>query len=208
MVTVERAGFTPCSEGWQPAQRWKAPRVRRIPALFAEERMMRPWVESLRSNPERGCSCPRWSLQPVRQRFHDERCPSGSGWGKTLLPVARKGDAAKRGGPRQEGRSWPVKSRLVSVRAGFIADRKVSEGPARRHHPSSEQGLSLSREASVTCAGAACEPRGSGAGERSARAHARAARDGDRTIVWACSRVVVVAEVDERRLVQTERSGV
>lgn len=66
----------------------------------------------------------------------------------------------------------------------------------------------MSREALAERAGAACEPRGSGAGERRARAHARAARDGDQAVVWACSRVVVVAEVDERRLVQTERSRV
>lgn len=66
----------------------------------------------------------------------------------------------------------------------------------------------MSREALAERAGAACEPRGSGAGERRARAHARAARDGDQAVVWACSRVVVVAEVDERRLVQAERSRV
>jgi len=66
----------------------------------------------------------------------------------------------------------------------------------------------LSRETSVQRAGAACEPRGSEAGERRARAHARAVRDGDRAIVWTCPRVVVVAEVDERRLVRTERSWV
>jgi len=66
----------------------------------------------------------------------------------------------------------------------------------------------LSREASVERAGVACEPRGSGAGERRARAHARAVGDGDQAVLWACSRVVVVAEVDERRLVQTERSRV
>jgi len=64
----------------------------------------------------------------------------------------------------------------------------------------------LSRLASVERAGAACEPRGSEAGERRARAHAQAVRDGDQAIVWACPRVVVVAEIDERRLVQTERS--
>jgi len=66
----------------------------------------------------------------------------------------------------------------------------------------------LSREASVERAGAVYEPRGSGAGERRARAHVRAARDGDQAVVRACSRVVVVAEVDERRLVLTERSRV
>jgi len=85
----------------------------------------------------------------------------------------------------------------------FSAGRKAGDGQARRHHPGSVQGLSSSREASVMRAGAVCAPRGSGAGERSARAHVRAVPDGDRAVPWACSRVVVVAEVDERRLVQT-----
>lgn len=133
--------------------------------------------------------------------------------GEKLSSGRPQGRRPKRGGPRREGRPWPVKTRLVIVLAagrGFGPDlrrssagRKVGEGPARRHHPSLVQGLSRSCEASVTRAGAACELRGSGAGERSARAHGRAARDGDQAVVWVCSRVVVVAEVDERRLVQT-----
>jgi len=137
--------------------------------------------------------------------------------GEELSSGRPQGRRPKRGGPRQEGRPWPVKTRLVTVRAagrGFGLDRlfprgvssagrKVGEGPARCHHPIPVQGLSLSREASVTRAGAACEPHASEADERRARAHARAVRGGDQAIVWACSRVVVVAEVDERRLVQT-----
>jgi len=42
MVTIERVGFTPCPGDRQPAHRSKAPRVQRIPALFAEERVRRP----------------------------------------------------------------------------------------------------------------------------------------------------------------------
>lgn len=156
----------------------------------------------------------RRSLQPVEPRFHDERCPSGSGWGKTLFRSPARTTSEERP-PRREGRPWPVKTRLATLRlheGRFGQARK--RGPARSEragmgcHPWSVQGPSLSREASVTRAGAVCEPRGSEAGERRARAHARAARDGDQAVVRACSRVVVVAEVDERRLVQTERSGV
>jgi len=150
------------------------------------------------------------SLQPVMQRFRDERCPSGSGREKTLLRSSTRTTPEERRSSN-EARSWPVKARLASVLSGpFQAGAQAHpwERPARHRHPGSMQGPSSSREASVSRAGAVCEPRESGAGGRSARAHARAERDGDRTIVRACSRVVVVAEVDERRLVQTERSRV
>jgi len=133
------------------------------------------------------------TLQPARPRFHDERCPSGSGWEKTLLRSPARTTPEERR-PSNEGRSWPVKTRLASVPAD--AATRIGTGTAS------------SREALVARAGVVCEPRESGAGERSARAHARAVRDGDQAVVRACSRIVVVAEVDERRLVQTERSGV
>jgi hypothetical protein len=156
----------------------------------------------------------RRSLQPVAPRFHDERCPSGSGWGKTLFRSPARVTSEERP-PRREGRPWPVKTRLATFRLDEGRFRQARKrGPARSEsarrdcHPWSVQGPSLSREASVTRAGAVCEPRGSEAGERRARAHVRAARNGDQAVVRVCSRVVVVAEVDERRLVQTERSGV
>jgi len=129
------------------------------------------------------------------------------GLGKNSPPVARKGDV-RREAALERGAILAREDSTGERSSRFSAGRKAGGGPARRHHPSSVQGLSLSREASVMRAGAACAPRGSGAGERSARAHVRAAPDGDQAVVWACSRIVVVAEVDERRLVQTERSGV
>jgi hypothetical protein len=136
------------------------------------------------------------------------------GLGKNSPPVTRKGDAGRRGASIEAplAREDSTGGYLGSVQADSSQARKrtlekVGKG-SMCCHPFSVQGLSLSREASVMRAGAACEPRESGAGERRARAHAGAAWDGDQAVVWACSRVVVVAEVDERRLVQTERSGV
>lgn len=46
----------------------------------------------------------RRSLQPAGPRFHDERCPSGSGWGKTLLrsparAMSEERPPSKRGAP-------------------------------------------------------------------------------------------------------------
>jgi hypothetical protein len=137
--------------------------------------------------------------------------------GKKLSSGRPQGRRLGREAALERGRSWPVKSRLASEPAGSRrpapgARKRARNRPARdltgRRHPISVQGSSSSRGASVERAGGACEPRDSGAGERSARAHVRAARDGDQAVVWACSRIVVVAEVDERRLVQTERSGV
>jgi len=181
--------------------------------LFAEERVTQPWVGSLKDQPRTGRGPDRAGVSSRRGSGSMTRGVRADRVGEKLSSGRPQGRRPKRGGPRREGRPWPVKTRLVIVRAagrGFGPDlrrssagRKVGEGPARRHHPSLVQGLSLSCEASVARAGAACELRGSGAGERSARAHARAARDGDQAVVWVCSRVVVVAEVDERRLVQT-----
>jgi hypothetical protein len=156
----------------------------------------------------------RRSLQPVAPRFHDERCPSGSGWGKTLFRsparvTSEERPPSTRGAPLAREDSTgdlPARRRPVpasaQARPGAVREREKGLPPV------SVQGPSLSREASVTRAGAVCEPRGSEAGERRARAHVRAARNGDQAVVRVCSRVVVVAEVDERRLVQTERSGV
>jgi len=57
----------------------------------------------------------RRSLQPVGPRFHDERCPSGSGWGKTLLRSPARAMSEERP-PSEEGRPWPVKTRLATIR--------------------------------------------------------------------------------------------
>jgi hypothetical protein len=120
----------------------------------------------------------RRSLQPARQRCHDERCPSGSGWGT----------ARSRALARACGR-------------GPLA-RETSAGGCRR-------GGARLRPRSLRRA--ALPVLGAERGERSARAHAGP------TLSYAgrgsggrrsCSRIELVAEVDERRLVLAERPWV
>jgi len=67
--------------------RWKAPRAQQTSLFFAEGRAKRPSVGSSRCRSLTGAPPRCRSLQPALQRSHDERCPSGSGWGSALSPA-------------------------------------------------------------------------------------------------------------------------
>jgi len=92
--------------------------------------------------PSRERPSQRRSLQPAVQRSHDERCPSGSGWGKPSLYDARKG-ASERGrcrqrkppvspGPRNLGR-W-----RLWRKAGLRLRTVRRDGAARAAHRDSD----------------------------------------------------------------------
>jgi len=128
-------------------------------------------------SPDREVRPQRRSLQPAVQRSHDERCPSGSDRGQSSL-------------------STPVRAR----------GREGGTGGASR-------GCPLIRETStgtVHGVGWGFGPRPYGAAVLPvppAGIPVLAMRHVAQAIVRSCSRVVAVAEVDERRLVQAGRPG-
>jgi len=77
------------------------------------------------------------TLQPARPRFHDERCPSGSGWEKTLLTVARKDDAR----------------REAALERGALLAREDSTGErsSRRRHPNRYRDGIITRGSGRAC---------------------------------------------------------
>jgi len=165
----------------------------------------------------------RRSLQPTVPRSHDERCPSGSGWDSALSwpperVAASRAPATKVDRLLARETSTGARPRVGCgfglVRQRLSAGRKARGEPARRRRPCLVRGLRLTSEASAWLVSPARRLRESNAvewSERRARARAGCARctgDGARAVRRSCSRVVLVAEVDERRLVQTERSWV
>jgi len=164
------------------------------------------------------------SLQPALQRSHDERCPSGSGWGSGVsrppARVKRAGNCAwmvERGcwqasmpapGPWNLG--W-------SRRCGWM-DRLTSGCPAGPGGmgglpPSSPGGdgairspgwWSRRRARLRPSVAGAKRSRGSEAGGRKPVSE----ESEDRAIPRVCSRAALVAEVDERRTVQPKRPWV
>jgi len=129
----------------------------------------------------------RRSLQPAGPRFHDERCPSGSGWGKTLLrsparatseerppskrgaPLAREdstGDPSARRRPIQGVRKRALKGRR---RTGEVSPPVVGAGAVivtRGFGRACRCGLRASRKrgrrAARASARSSCPGRGSG----------------------------------------------
>jgi len=120
----------------------------------------------------------RRSLQPAVQRSHDERCPSGSGWGNPCLSTPARAPA-RQGGAGSASRRPPL-TRETST--GEVYGVGWGFGPV----PYGETALP------VPCTGIPI----------------LAPRDGAQAVVRSCSRVVVVAEVDEQRLVQAARPRV
>jgi len=119
----------------------------------------------------------RRSLQPAVQRSHDERCPSGSGWGKPSLAAPARVPRRRAVRAAKAARlPWPVKPRPVtpSASGGASAPHRTT----RRRCPCRTQGFSV-----------------------------LAPPSGAQAVVRSCSRIVAVAEVDERRLVQVVRPG-
>jgi len=119
----------------------------------------------------------RRSLQPAVQRSHDERCPSGSGWGKPSLAAPAR-VPAKEGGTGSESHPSPL-ARETST--GDALGVGWGFGPA----PYDEASLPVPH----------------------AGISVLAPRSGAQAVVRSCSRIVAVAEVDERRLVQVVRPG-
>jgi hypothetical protein len=166
----------------------------------------------------------RRNLQSTVPRSHDERCPSGSGWDKALSRAPERVAASRGARQRKPPGSWPVKPRRV------LSTRRMGSRPRPTKVLGRPQGLLGAGEAAPPVSGVGTviiersfgfsrRIRSTGSakampGERSerrAQAHAGGARragDGDQAVLWSCSRVVLVAEVDERRLVQAERPWV
>lgn len=164
------------------------------------------------------------SLQPALQRSHDERCPSGSGWGSGVSrPPARveahrklRVDGRERLLAAKHASPWPVKPRLEpSTRpdgpthlglSGWAGGMGVSPHRHRldRRRRSFFRWWIRRRARLRPSAGAATRSRGSEAGERELVFR----EDEDRAIPRVCSRAALVAEVDERRSVQPERPWV
>jgi hypothetical protein len=124
---------------------------------------------SLGPSPDRQVRPQRRSLQPAVQRSHDERCPSGSGRGKSSLSTSvraceREGDGggASRRCPLARETST---STVHGFGRGFGSDRTT-----RRRCPYRTQGL-----------------------------RSLLTRHGAQASTRPCSRMVTVAEVDERR---------
>jgi hypothetical protein len=134
------------------------------------------------------------TLHTATPRFHDERCPTGSGWEKTLLPSPARATRDERR-PSKEERSWPVKARLASV----PADAATRSRRRDRHHHARPRPRVPVRSARLAEAGPA-----GGARERTFGLR----ETGIRRSCGRARGLYVVAEVDERRMVQTERSRV
>jgi len=116
-------------------------------------------------------------------RSHDTRCSSGSGRGKASSS-SRKGSSS-RAGRRKTARPWPVKPRLANRRQG--------------------------RGASATQLGRRCRPHLASKAWSRGRASVRGSRParrkaGVRRSARRCSRIGLVAEVDERRSVQGRKA--
>ena len=126
------------------------------------------------------------SLQPMKHRSRDRRCPSGSGWGKALAkrevpPVnagrslARETSAGDRHCSRQAQAARPGLSLKPKPRGGGPASNRGREAEARRHggeRASAGRRASDEGEAKATAPCQHLESESS-RGERSARAHAR-----------------------------------
>lgn len=126
------------------------------------------------------------SLQPMKQRSRDRRCPSGSGWGKALAkrevppvkagrPLARETSAGDRHCSRQAPAARPRLSFKPKPRGGGPASNRGRKAEARRHKG---ERASVSRRGSDEGEAKATAPcqhleSESSRGERSARAHAR-----------------------------------
>jgi hypothetical protein len=116
-------------------------------------------------------------IQPAPSRVHDGRCPSRSGWGKALSTSDREEMR------RMAKAAWPLaretSTGVASDRYGpwSVAIPVLACGPPgeTRHHPGSEHEGNLLNAT------------------------------GDQAIGGTCSRIVLVAEVDERRLAHAER---
>jgi len=210
--------------------------------------------EGIAPSPERAAGAPACrgagevcrSLHPAVQRSHDERCPSGSGWGsaRSRAPAranAREGTIAGAAHQPRLCRGWRMPSdgtrrirfgvirpltrepRLVAARAavrGFGLGRRCGGSAARarcrdgvgRGFGCARHGPSVATARRYERASAPSRPSRRRRTERAERASARwpraRIRSGDRTIVRSCSWIELVAEVDERRSVQTARSWV
>jgi hypothetical protein len=111
---------------WTPRRRPRASGPSRARGICPSRGQMSRGEVVSGTAPGRGRRRPRRTLQPARPRSHDERCPSGSGWGSTLSWSARKGsrEGATGGESRRcvtldqsfgSSSPWPVKPRLVAV---------------------------------------------------------------------------------------------
>jgi len=72
--------------------------------------------------PDRAGVSSRWGSGSMTRGVRADRV------GKKLSSGRPQGRRPKRGGPRREGRSWPVKTRLVSVRAGSAQAARPAGG--------------------------------------------------------------------------------
>jgi len=162
---------------------------------------------------------------PGAPRSRDMRCPSGSGWGEALVadPASRKSaaDPASRVSYARvpDGRRWTAKAlqplaRETSAggarRVGWSlievsvlqppAFRVARLGQASTSRATTRIRWSAQRMASTPSGGLLPTQRKLGAPRRRARS-------GDRSILWLCSWIELVAEVDERHLVQVSHRG-
>jgi len=180
-------------------------------------------TSSLRREGDGGRTAP--GSPPGAPRSRDTRCPSGSGWGEALVAGALSGvpsgsrvyhlARAKRqtggAGRRKPAGPWPVRPRL--------AKHDVPDGASASDGGTfcllGPQGSSGGRRVRRAA------PPGSGVRHggwlqphpevflqvrRKPGASSRRAWNGDRSILWLCSWIVLVAEVGERHLVQVSSS--
>jgi len=150
----------------------------------------------------------RRSLHPAGRRSHDKRCPSGSGRGKNSLPSPARVMASKR---RRQAKAWRSLTRETS--AGVVNAHALGFDPVRARLLFRPQGV-IGAGATMlpvlggtipgqpgVAGGAKATPGSQASARASARWSCSCARDEGQAVSWWCSRVVLVAEVDERRLV-------
>jgi len=165
------------------------------------------------------------SLQPALQRSHDERCPSGSGWGSGVSRPPARVEARRK--LRADGREkllaakhaspWPVKPRLEPSTRPDGPTHLGPSGRARGHGGSPTIVTGGATAPFVLQGGGPVVGRGFGRAWRGAKRSRGSEAGGrkpvseeseDRAIPRVCSRAALVAEVDERRTVQPTRPWV
>jgi len=135
--------------GWQPAHRWKAPRVRRISLFFAEARVMRPLVASqARSESPSGCREDgvthrhrRYGATHIIAAMSRQEVSERIGLGRSSCACLPPGSLQRERSTAEAIDPWPVKPRLAfaacsSREAGVQASveqrrRSGSQDPGR-----------------------------------------------------------------------------
>jgi hypothetical protein len=151
-----------------------------------------------RASSTRAGSRRRWLLRPVSPRAHDTRCPSRSGWGEAL-PARNRGERRRVAkAVRPLARETSAGAVLKQERAARLVSSGGSAPPGRvfqmgaQAHVGDQWGAQAHPwldEVSISSGRATAQKR--------ATSHART---GVRVVAWSCSRIVLIAEVDERRL--------